>query len=515
MLVRGLLSFLVFITVSGAAFASAGSVVFWQDVSDADKAIWQKEGYDVVALGCAANDHGCVSKGLSKMGAAEKRLLIADSPSSKAVFDLFALGLDTDSVTGVAMMRAVLPNDTPVTVSPSAPKLTVFVEKSDEARIVTGAQRFATAFRQQGVTASVKFFDPDMMAAQPVHPGVVMALSHFMGYAPRSELLMKLLTANELWPNLGHNNKGFLAQTDFVTRKPMTEPVRAFLKRHFGQGPHVAKQWAFESYLSFDLLAYRDTVAPGQKYVSFNTRLNQYMVVDLDQYAAYGPEIVVGVDDETNMYQLAWYYWNDLMYSWDTKVPNISAKPLGPALVFTKPVPEDLALPFRQRTALHFKGMSFSNDDPLIKMKSYPPTIQTVITKGNECIYCHSIEGVGGRNHHLNAYTAQPQGGVALALEEYSDTVMREFLFNQEEVAAKVGLSPNPVGCGMSSKSFMSGSAPSRKKSRKGTTHVHWPLRTRLCGRCRRTESEAVAYVRCGSTDGYCVGCFHPHWYRA
>ncbi len=445
MLVRGLLSFLVCLTVSGAAFASAGSVVFWQDVSVGDKAIWQKEGYDVTALGCDATDAACVTKGLSALGAADKRILIADGVSSKAVIDLFASGITSDTLTGVAMMRAALPKDTAITVGPEAPKLTVFVEKSDAAEAVTSAQVYAAAFRQQGVTGSVKFFDPDMMAAGPVHPGVVMGVSHFMGYAPRSELLMKLLTANELWPNLGHNNKGFLAQTDFVTRKPMTEPVRTFLKRHFGQGPHVAKQWAFESYLSFDLLAYRDAVAPGQKYVSFNTRLNQYMVVDLDQYAAYGPEIVVGVDDETNMYQLAWYYWNDLMYSWDTKVPNISAKPLGPALVFTKPVPDDLALPFRQRTALHFKGMSFSNDDPLIKMKSYPPTIQTVITKSNECIYCHSIEGVGGRNHHLNAYTAQPQGGVALALEEYSDTVMREFLFNQEEVAAKVGLSPNPL----------------------------------------------------------------------
>ncbi len=445
MLVRGLLSFIVFLTLTGAAFASAGSVIFWQGVSDADTAIWEKEGYDIAALGCAAKDAPCVKTALSTLAPADKRILIADSASSKAVIDLFASGITSDTVSGVVLMRAALNDKMKVSAQEGAPKLTAFVEKSDPQETVTAARKYVSAFRAQGIQSSLKFFDPGMIAAEPVHPGAVMAISHFMGYAPRSELLMKLLTANELWPNLGHNNKGFLAQTDFLSTKPMNEQVRKFLERHFGQGPHVGKQWAFDSYVAFDLAAYRDAVAPGAKYVSINTRLGQFMAFDLDQYAAYGPEIVVTVDDESNLYQLAWYYWNDLMYSWETKVPNISAKPLGPALVFTKPVPDELYLPFRQRTALHLKGIAFSKEDPLAKMKSYPPRIQEVITQKNECIFCHAIEGVGGQNYHLNAYTAQPQGGFALPLEDYSEKVMHEFLFNQEAVAAKVGLTPNPI----------------------------------------------------------------------
>lgn len=445
MLTRGLLGFLLAICCTQAAFASAGTLLFWADVSAEDRTLWDKQGYDVVALNCTPSDAVCVADKLAGMPHAEKKFLIADATSSDAVMVLYGTGISTERLTGVALMRAAPSDNAQITAAPNPPKLTVFLEKSDAAADVVAARRYVSAFRRQGVASSLKFFDPGMMDTTPVHQGTIMAVSHFMGYAPPSELLMKLLTANELWPNLGHNNRAFLEQTEFLQSKPMSNTVRDHLKAHFRQGPHVGNQWAFESYVAFDLIAYRDAVAPGKRYVSLSTRLGQFMAFDLDQYAAYGPEIVVSVDDEENMFQLAWYYWNALMYSWESAVPNISAKPLGPVLVFTKPVPEELQLPYRQRTALHLNGISFSHDDPLAKMKTYPPRIQTVVTKANECIYCHSIEGVGGQNYHLNAYTAQPQGGMALALEDYSDEVLREFLFNQKAVAAKVGLSPNPV----------------------------------------------------------------------
>ena len=442
---RGLLTFLFWALSTSVVWASAGTVVFWTGVSDDDRTLWEKEGYVVASLSCAPSDATCVSQKLVALPPAEKKVLIAGPESSAAVAALYAGGLSTEQLSGVAMMRADTPVGLDISASANPPKLSVFVEKTDPAEIVTPAQSYVSAFRKKGVKSSLKFFDPGMMDTEPVHPAQIIAVSHFMGYAPPSKLLMKTLTAYELWPQLGHNNDAFLAEKSFLSKKPMGGPVRDFLKQHFRQGPFLANQWAFESYVAFDLLAYRDAVAPGAKYVSFNTRLGQFMAFDLDQYAAYEPEIVVTIDNEDNMYQFAWYYWNDLMYSWDTKVPNISAKPLGPALVFTKPMPEELDLPFRQRTALHLKGISFSNEDPLAKMKSYPPRIQEVITKANECIYCHSIDGVGGQNYHLNAYTAQPQGGVALPLEHYREEVMREFLFNQEAVAAKVGLAPNPI----------------------------------------------------------------------
>ena len=41
--------------------------------------------------------------------------------------------------------------------------------------------------------------------------------------------------------------------------------------------------------------------------------------------------------------------------------------------------------------------------------------------------------------------TGKPQGGYALALEDYPPEVWRNFLFNQTEVARKMGATPNIV----------------------------------------------------------------------
>ena len=49
------------------------------------------------------------------------------------------------------------------------------------------------------------------------------------------------------------------------------------------------------------------------------------------------------------------------------------------------------------------------------------------------------------RSHHVHAMTGKPQGGFALALEEYPPEVWRNFMFNQLEVAKKMGATPNIV----------------------------------------------------------------------
>lgn len=428
-----------------AAFASAGMLLFWTDLPNDDRVRWETEGYDAIALSCGTDDTDCIRQKLDALPPTEKALLIADKASTSAVGRLYAGGLTADRLTGVVLMRAEGVESVPRHALTNVPRLSVFVEKSDTKDQVSSARLFVSTMRRQGVQSSLKFFDPGMMAAQPVHQGVIWGVSHAMGYAPPSELLMKLLTANDLWPGLGHNNRRFLAQEKFLSTHPMDDAVRDFVEQHFQTGPHLTKQWPLETYRAFDLIAYRDAVAPGETFVTLKSRLGQFLSFDLDQYAAYSPQIVVSIDDESNLFQFSWYYWNKLMYSWDSKTPNISAKPLGPFLVFTKPVPDNMKLPPRPRTVLQLKGITFSESDPIGAIDDYSDAVRSIITTKNECIYCHSIGRIGGRAFHLNAYTAQPQGGVAAALEEYSEEVMHNFLFDQEAVAAKLGLSPNPV----------------------------------------------------------------------
>jgi hypothetical protein len=67
------------------------------------------------------------------------------------------------------------------------------------------------------------------------------------------------------------------------------------------------------------------------------------------------------------------------------------------------------------------------------------------MTIRNGCLYCHSYGRVGARSHHVHALTGKPQGGFALALEEYPAEVWKNFMFNQVEVAKKMGATPNIV----------------------------------------------------------------------
>ena len=178
------------------------------------------------------------------------------------------------------------------------------------------------------------------------------------------------------------------------------------------------------------------------------------LALDLEVYGAYEPEIVVGVDDEPNMFRLNWFFRTKLMYSWRSERPNMSARPLGPFLSFRKPVPDDLFPPADPILALHLGGIEFSNENPFAAISAYSDTVQRVITKDNQCIYCHQIEGMGGRAYHLDAMTAQPQGGYALPLGDYSEEVMRQFVFDQGATAAKFGFTPNAVDAAVADEFF-------------------------------------------------------------
>ena len=208
---------------------------------------------------------------------------------------------------------------------------------------------------------------------------------------------------------------------------------------------HQLKQWKFDNYLAFDLLKFRDRTLPGARYVTLANRRGQQYFMDLEQYETFEPVIIVGVDDEPNMYRFVWFYKTKKMYTWKDDVQEISARTLGPMLHFRKPVPNELNIPLLLRSALSLEGITFSHVDPLAEIASYSDTIQQIITKENKCIYCHPIGTQTARAYHLNALTAEPQGGFGLPFGEYPDHVMSAFLFDQANVAKKIGMFANPI----------------------------------------------------------------------
>src|SRR5581483_11551590 len=81
--------------------------------------------------------------------------------------------------------------------------------------------------------------------------------------------------------------------------------------------------------------------------------------------------------------------------------------------------------------------------DPLKAIRDVPREVEEALTFRNGCVYCHEFRGAG--SHHVHALTGAAQGGFALPLEDYPPEVWREFLFDQVEVAKKMGAMPNLV----------------------------------------------------------------------
>jgi hypothetical protein len=121
------------------------------------------------------------------------------------------------------------------------------------------------------------------------------------------------------------------------------------------------------------------------------------------------------------------------------------ARPLGAFIRFLEEPPREM---LRQAPYYGLMENSFQlvEDDPLASLKDLPKEVYDAVTVRNGCVYCHSVRGVGPQSHHVTASNNKPHSGLALPLESYPENVWKEFMFNQESVAKKIGASPNIVG---------------------------------------------------------------------
>jgi hypothetical protein len=120
------------------------------------------------------------------------------------------------------------------------------------------------------------------------------------------------------------------------------------------------------------------------------------------------------------------------------------ARLAGAFLHFLEPPPPELLRP-APYYGLTENSFRLNEDDPLAASKDLPKEVYEAMTARNGCVYCHSFRGVGSESHHVTASDNQPHGGLALPLESYPEEVWKDFIFNQEEVAKKIGASSNLV----------------------------------------------------------------------
>ena len=185
-------------------------------------------------------------------------------------------------------------------------------------------------------------------------------------------------------------------------------------------------------------------IGRGNYLVVTNFR-NEKLFFDRRKIEPYKPVIVVGLDGEKNLFRLGVFYQALREYSWKPgPQPPLMTRPVGAFVHFLEAPPPELTRqgPYNGLTENSFQRVE---QDPVASLGDLPKEVYEAVTARNGCVYCHSFRGIGSQSHHMTASENRPHGGVALPLESYPESVWKDFVFHQEEAAAKIGASPNVV----------------------------------------------------------------------
>lgn len=237
-----------------------------------------------------------------------------------------------------------------------------------------------------------------------------------------------------------------------VRPHPVDAALKSTLDILFSRYPYVLHQLAGKTYEALDLadwLASRpeSDVGKGDYLVVTNLRDEKlyYTRADIEKLK---PQLVVGLDDETNLYRLFGYYRLKQDYSWKTPLSTgqrpmpLMIRPLGAFLHFPTAVPAELVNKSYAQFSLTAKSFHWQEQDPLAAVRDVPATVLPTLIGEQGCLKCHSWRGAGSKAHHLLSSDGKPYGAFALALDEYPEDVLRRFLYQQEDVAKGFDVSP-------------------------------------------------------------------------
>jgi hypothetical protein len=232
---------------------------------------------------------------------------------------------------------------------------------------------------------------------------------------------------------------------------PVDDEMRRTLMLLFGAMPWELYSLPGKTYQAIDLLDYlarrpESEVGRGNWLVVSNIR-GESQVFARAVLEKTRPVIVVGLDDEDNLYRVVTFYRLNRAYSWihgEEPMP-VMARPLGAFLHFPTPPPEDARNATYAPFGLDATSFHWAEHDPLAPVREIGGGLRETMIGTQGCLKCHSFRGAGARAHHALADTGKAYGAYALPLEEYPPEVLRRFLFEQQKVAASFGVVPLPV----------------------------------------------------------------------
>lgn len=423
------------------------------EIQDNDRKLWEKQDLTLqLNASCNSDNYSklslCIKKNISKaisntQSQSKQLIILAENNYAEAVVNSLH-EFDDKSINGIALLNPAI-NDNNFSAN-KVPKTLIVSDVNNSADKFTLTRQLAAKIRGQD---NWVWFSPlaDSGSGLLKHP----VLPHMTAYlinGPVNPGYKIEFDAESSWQHPRVNNEAFWQQESFIQERPISDDIQRIIKAFYAYDLNFIKQWPLETYHAFNLLEYRDSL-PKQKqgrYATFSNRKGHKFFLDLEKYGQFIPEFVIGIDDEDNLYRLTSFYITRQFYSWEQSGPSpdmLYSQSLGAFIHFQKPLLFEDELPYLQYSSIMFESIAFTDEDPYKNITGLSDKAFKVVTLN--CVPCHSVHGVGGAAHHLDAKTVQPQPGFAKPLLTYPRSVLENFFFNQTETAKLIGVNPNYV----------------------------------------------------------------------
>ena len=243
----------------------------------------------------------------------------------------------------------------------------------------------------------------------------------------------------------------FWADERLVLRRPTDARFRARLRNLYAEMIKDLEPWPLATYAAIDLGDYlraHPELGTGDWLEVTNAR-GEKLVLARSEIDKKKPVIVVGIDDEKNLFRLFVTYNVHRAYSWkpEAEARALLLRSVGAFLYVpneTDGTPLDGTLHPATGADFALTTSSFKvvAKDPLAAARTAPKSVSATLTNEQGCLQCHALRGEGARAHHVRAGNGALSEGFGLALEEYPRDVLRRFLFEQEDVAKSFGVGP-------------------------------------------------------------------------
>lgn len=353
---------------------------------------------------------------------------------------------------------AVLKRASPVThVRADAPPFLILSAQSDLPGFAIDARKFFDALARTGHQRIDRWMAPErdhftlMKLGDPDHEARYLLLD-FLKVAPLPAELKILVEAKRRWRAPPFSSEPFWRHKKLIRSFPVDQRLLTRMIAVYQSLRYELQEWPLKNYHAIDLFEFLDALPAdkfgrGEYLITTNIRGEQ-QYWKREQLKPYKPVIVVGLDDEKNLFRLGVFYRANMEYTWKAgPQPPMMARPLGAFIHFlTEPPPE---IPLHQsQFALTEDSFRLVAADPLAGLKELRKDIYEAVTFRNGCVYCHSLRGVGSQSHHVTASSGSAHGGTALPLESYPPEVWKSFISDPNATAKKIGATPKAVAAG-------------------------------------------------------------------